>query len=130
VIFWQLAERLIPIIFGGDYAVDGNTVGVLVMSTLICQLADSMTEYLIGQRKVFADIASRIMSMVALAAFGVWLAPKFGLIGIAVAMGIGEFLRWGYLIKRVSFETKKPVVEFWRIKWSDIDELLNRKRIN
>ncbi len=117
---WLVAGWLIPMIFGRDFVVDGGTVGMLLVSTLLALLADSIAEYLNGQRKVVADIVGRMLYLIALVILGVWLVPSFGLLGIALAMAIGDMLRCGYLVSRVSCETKRPINEFWWITWADI----------
>jgi O-antigen/teichoic acid export membrane protein len=122
---WLGAGWLIPMIFGRDFVLDGRTVGVLLVSTLLALLADNMAEYLNGQRKVVADIVGRILYLTALAILGVWWVPPLGLFGMALAMAVGDMLRCAYLVRRVGCETDSASDQFWRITWVDLLRVLH-----
>jgi O-antigen/teichoic acid export membrane protein len=122
---WIVAGWLIPMIFGLAFVVDGRTVGILLLSTLLALLADSMAEYLNGQRKVAADIVGRILYLITLGILAVLLVPQLGFLGMALAMAIGDMLRCGYLVMRVGCDTERAFNEFWRVSWADIFALLH-----
>ncbi len=122
---WLIADWLIPFIFGQDFVVDNGTVGMLFVSCLFALLADSMAEFLNGQKKVAADIAGRITYLVTLAVLGAWLVPSLGLIGMASAMAVGDMLRCVYLVSRVSCNTERAAGEFWCVTRVDISDLLH-----
>lgn len=122
---WLFAGWVIPLIFGQAFLVENSTVGALFMSCVMSLLADSMAEYLNGQRKVSADIVGRTTYLVAFGGLGAWMAPRYGLLGAAAAMAAGDTLRCSYLVKRVSRETGKPVGDFWGVIWQDVFTLLS-----
>lgn len=130
VSLWPLASWLIPMFFGQDFVVDGFTVGTLLFCTVLSLLADSMAEFLNGQRKVFADICGRILYLIPLCLLCVWLVSSLGLRGISLAMAMGELLRCCYLVRRVSLESNQTIKKFWRITRLDIFTILNGNRPN
>lgn len=122
---WLVAGWLVPLIFGRNFVVDGGTVGMLLVSALFSLLADSMAEYLNGQRKANADTVGRIIYLVTLGILGVSLVPLLGLVGMALAMAISDLLRCGYLVRRVLCDAERTIDEFWRIKRDDLIALLH-----
>jgi O-antigen/teichoic acid export membrane protein len=118
-----LAGTLIPIIFGRQFVVQTVTVGVLLVSSLLALLADTMGEYLNGQRKVAADSIGRIIYLSSLAILGGMLVPVLGLLGMAQAVAISDMLRCLYLVNRVKRETQADLAEFWLITKTDLNAL-------
>jgi O-antigen/teichoic acid export membrane protein len=122
---WIVAGWLIPLIFGPDFVVDDGTVGLLFVSSVFCLLADSLAQYLNGQRKVNTDIVSRIIYLATLGILAGLLVPLLGLIGMAVALAVGDLLRCLYIVGRISYETKRRVSDFWKVRRVDVTTLIH-----
>lgn len=122
---WLSSGWLIPMFFGKDFIVDSRTLSILFASTLLALLADSMAEYLNGQRKVAADIVGRLAYLATLGILAVWLTPLFGILGIAIAMATGDLLRCAYLVRQVALKTENAYNKFWLINSLDLLALLH-----
>lgn len=123
-----LAPWLIPTIFGREFAVDRQLVGILLGSAMLGTLADSLTEFLNGQGKVGVDVAARLAYLATLSLIGVTQAERHGLLGIAAAMATGDLLRCILLVKFVANGTESRFSRFWRIGAGDIAEILRGSR--
>ena len=121
---WMIAGWLIPLVFGRDFVVNTVAVGLLLVSCLFSLSADNMAEFLKGRQKVGVDSGGLVVYLVTLAALSWWLVPTLGLVGMALAMTVGDMLRCGYLVNRVSRETERPISEFWRLTRLDLANLL------
>lgn len=120
LLLWVVAGWLVPMMFGRDFVVDNGTVGALLISMLFSLLANILAEYLTGQRKVAANTVGQILYLITLVILGMWLVPRFGLLGMALALAIGDMLRCGYLIKQVSCDTERSMKKFWQITMIDL----------
>lgn len=119
-----LAPLFIPLILGHDFVFDTAVVGVLLLSTLFSMLADSLAEYLNGQRKVSADIIARLLYVTVLTLLAVVLVPSHGLLAMAVAMAGADFLRCAWLVSRITRFTNQHCSVFLQVDRNDVIELL------
>ena len=126
---WAVAWWLIPLIYGQDFKVDLWVIAFLLISCIFALLADSLTEFLKGHKKVRADIWGRVIYLVTVGGLGWSLASLWGLIGIAFAMALADFLRYGYLLVHVGRLTGQVAGKFWRVTRSDIAALIGSGRM-
>jgi len=122
---WLIASWLIPMVYGRDFAGDSGAIGFLFISCLFALTADSMTEFLKGRQKVATDIGGRVIYLAVLGILGWMLLPSIGLIGLALALAVGDMLRCGYLVSRISREMELSNSEFWRITRADLTAVLH-----
>jgi len=123
-----LAPLFIPLIFGHDFVFDTAVVGVLLLSTLFSMLADSLAEYLNGQRKVLGDIIGRLFYVAVLVLLSVALVPKHGLLAMAIAMAGADIVRCVWLVSRIASFTNQHFTMFFRVGRNDVIELLREAR--
>lgn len=122
---WIVSDWLIPVVFGPQFVVDSSAVGLLLISCLFGLLADNLAEFLKGRRKLNADTGGFVIYLITLTVLGLGLVPSLGLVGMAVAMAWADLLRCGYLVVRVSRQTKQAFHEFWRLTERDLVEMLH-----
>lgn len=123
-----LAPLFIPLIFGSDFVFDTAVVSVLFLSTLFCLLADSLAEYLNGQRKVLEDIIGRLFYVIVLILLSVVLVPKYGLFAMAISMAGADLVRWIWLAGRSAGFTNQRFTMFFRVGRNDFIELFREVR--
>jgi len=121
---WLLAGWLIPLVFGQEFVVAGSAVGLLFVSCLFSLSAENLSEYLKGRQKVGADAGGLVIYLVILGILGWGLVPPLGLVGMALAMALGDILRCLYLVSRVSRDTQQALSEFSKLTRRDLAELL------
>lgn len=123
-----LGPLFLPLIFGSDFVFDTAVVSVLFLSTLFCMLADSLAEYLNGQRKVLEDIIGRLFYVIALILLSVVLVPKHGLFAMAISMAGADLVRWMWLTGRSAGLTNQRFTMFFRVGRNDFIELFREAR--
>ena len=123
-----LGPLFLPLIFGSDFVFDTAVVSVLFLSTLFCMLADSLAEYLYGQRKVLEDIIGRLFYVIALILLSVVLVPKHGLFAMAISMAGADLVRWMWLTGRSAGLTNQRFTMFFRVGRNDFIELFREAR--
>ena len=126
---WLVSQWLIPLIFGRDFVADLWVIAFLLISCMFSLLADSMAEFLKGHKKVQADILGRVIYLITVGILGWWLVTPWGLIGMAFAIVLADFLRYTYLVSHVGRFTGKFVSEFWQMTPSDIASLIDSGRV-
>lgn len=117
---WLVADRLIPLIFGKEFAVDTAALGLIFVSCLFALTGNAMAEFLRGRRKVRADSWGWAIYLVVLGILGWELAPSLGVVGVALAMAVADSMRCGYLVHRVGHEAEQAFSEFWRLNRRDL----------
>jgi O-antigen/teichoic acid export membrane protein len=123
-----LGPLIMPLIFGRDFVFDTAVVSVLFLSTLFCMLADSLAEYLNGQRKVLEDIIGRLSYVIALILLSVFLVPKYGLFAMAISMAGADLVRWMWLAGRSAGLTNQRFTMFFCFGRNDFIELFSEAR--
>ncbi len=122
--FWLLAGWLVPLIFGPEFVVDSWVVALLFVSCPIALSSAALAEFLNGRQKVGANTVGLVIYLAALGVIGWWLVASLGLMGMALAITVGEIVRCWYLVGQVRRETMLPIDEFWRVKRVDLADLL------
>jgi len=102
---WLLAPLLIPLIFGSTFVYNIKVIGALLMSALFSMLADSLAEYLNGQRLGFPDTVGRLLYITTLGLTALFFGADLTLFSIAIAMATGDLARCVWLVQRVASAT-------------------------
>lgn len=94
---WFLAEPLVGLLFGAEFAGVGEIMVVLTLSTMVAGLGSLLFNSLAGAGR--HDIGGRltVVSVSVLALAAVLLVPVYGLYGAACSQLLANALRLGYL---------------------------------
>ncbi len=125
---WLLAPLAIPLIFGHKFIYDINVIGVLLTSTLFSLLADSLAEYLNGQRRGFEDVVGRLLYVTSLG-LTIWLLePELNLFIIAIAMAAGDLARCVWLVHRAAAAIGCPAGRFIHFQRADAADFFDASK--
>lgn len=123
-----VAQWLIPAVFGQDFPVDILSIAALLMACVFALSADSMAEFLKGRAMVRTDTIALALSLSVTFCGGWLLVPRVGIVGMALAMVIAEFIRCSLLAMRAAAVSNTKVICFCQPSSDDISELLHALR--
>ena len=118
------AQWLIPAVFGQDFPVDLLAIAALLMACVFALSADSMAEFLKGRTMVRTEIIALALSLGVTFCAGWLLVPRIGIVGMALAIAVAEFIRCSLLAMRAAAVSGTKLASFCQPTADDISELL------
>jgi O-antigen/teichoic acid export membrane protein len=106
-VLFFLAEWLIPLLFGKEFANSASLIRILLPGAFLFCMTTILAAYFAGINKLLINLVGSALCFAIIFGLDLWLIPKFGMYGAAVASSIGYSLTTFYFV--VLFYSKSEV---------------------